>query len=502
MSSAALIHPEPPQGGVWSKTRSYPGLGTQNTSSTYHFSDMPMPKNFPEWPQAAQVQSYLESYVEKHSLGRRIHLSTEVKSIARPEGSARGWQVTVQNADGKESSSSQPQSHTFDHIVVANGVFCQGAIPNIPKTSGFTASGGQIIHTSDYTKLPETPENKHVVVVGYGRSACDVANAMSDIAESTTVVARRLTWKLPRHLGGVLNYKFLFLTRMGESLFEYIRPGFFEQFMYSRIGTPVRKFLFWSVGAVVSRQLLLDEVKAVPDGPFEDIATSRIALSTEGFYKKVKQGKNLFLRRDTQIEELYADAKTTLPMARLGTGETVRADLVLCGTGFHQKCPFLPKDIVDSLTDERGNWIGLYRQILPIGIPDLSFNGYNSSLFCPTSSEIAALWIAAHLEDEKNAKASQATSKQGREYLLQLPTEKEQWKESKRFFQWLDIRSKGRHAHGTNLVPFSLHQIDDLLGDLKVSLPTFSMLRQWLLPMDPSAYQSCIEQVKKKAGLA
>ncbi|CAO1615374.1 unnamed protein product [Parajaminaea phylloscopi] len=499
----------PDVGGVWSSQRRYPGLGTQNVASTYHFSDMPMPKHYPEWPSAEQVQAYLEAYVAKHTLRDVIHCSTEVKSIERPVDSDRGWTVRVQAVPTAKSApvasaaaDSSVQVHRFDHVVVANGVFSQGAVPNIDQTPGFAAAGGQLIHTSDYTKLPETPENKHVVVVGYGRSACDIASHVAEIAHSTTLVARRLTWKLPRHLGHALNYKFMFLTRLGESLFEYIRPGFFERFMYSRIGTPIRKALFQSVGWVVSRQLLLDEVKAVPSGPFSDIATSRIALSTEGMYKKLREGKRLFLKRDMQIDQLYADAATNLPMARLSNGEEIRADVVLCGTGFHQKCPFLPRDIVDKLTDERGNWVGLYRLVLPIGVPDLTFNGYNSSLFCPTSSEMAALWIAGYLRDQQGEKRKSYGQGGDEQALLPLPSEEEQRKESARFFAWLDERSKGRHAHGTNIVPFSLHQVDDLLGDLGVSLSKADLLLQWLLPMSPTAYGTCIEQVKRKAGMA
>ncbi len=42
----------------------------------------------------------------------------------------------------------------------------------------------------------------------------------------------------------------------------------------------------------------------------------------------------------------------------------------------------------------------LYRQVLPIDVPDLYFAGYNSSFFSPLNAEIAAVWIAAHLAGE------------------------------------------------------------------------------------------------------
>ena len=44
-------------GGVWTASRRYPGLGTQNVRSTYALSDYPYPKGTPEWPSGEQVQS-------------------------------------------------------------------------------------------------------------------------------------------------------------------------------------------------------------------------------------------------------------------------------------------------------------------------------------------------------------------------------------------------------------------------------------------------------------
>ena len=37
-------------GGVWSASRRYPGLTTQNPRDTYEYSDFPMPSDYPEWP--------------------------------------------------------------------------------------------------------------------------------------------------------------------------------------------------------------------------------------------------------------------------------------------------------------------------------------------------------------------------------------------------------------------------------------------------------------------
>ena len=48
-------------GGVWSASRCYPGLTTQNPKRPYELSDYPMPNDWPEWPYGEKVQEYLES---------------------------------------------------------------------------------------------------------------------------------------------------------------------------------------------------------------------------------------------------------------------------------------------------------------------------------------------------------------------------------------------------------------------------------------------------------
>ena len=85
----------PDVGGVWSRTRRYPGLTTQSPKAQYSFSDHQMPKNFPEWPTGAQVQQYLESYVAAKGLEPTLRLRTTVISATPLSGG--GWQLRARN---------------------------------------------------------------------------------------------------------------------------------------------------------------------------------------------------------------------------------------------------------------------------------------------------------------------------------------------------------------------------------------------------------------------
>lgn len=454
----------PDVGGVWSKTRRYPGLATQNTKDTYCLSDLPMPSHYPAWPAGEQVQAYLEAYVAKHDLQKVIKTSTEVVEMVRSDEA--NW--LVKTSDG--------QTTKADHVVVCNGIFSEGFVPDYPGKAEFEAEGGQVLHTSQVNADLSRLAGKKVAVVGYGKSSCDVAFAISKVASSTTVIARRLIWKLPRKIRG-LTYKFLLLTRLGEALFEYIKPSSsVERFLHGA-GKGLRNSVVDSLEWVVKGQLKLERLGLVPEGSFETIARSTISLSTEGFYDAVQRGQ-IAVKRDSKIDKLVA-GKGVL----LDDGSLVEADVVICGTGFRQDPPpFLPEKIRNTLTDEAGNWL-LYRHIKPIFVDDVTFNGFNSSLFCPTSSEAGALWIAAYLA-------------RGNSMLPE--TREEQMRETREKLDWLEERSKGKHAHGTNLVPFSLHSIDDTLQDVGVDLSRWQRFKQWLLPVDPTAYKGLVGQLRKK----
>ncbi|WP_406079509.1 hypothetical protein [Micromonospora sp. NBC_00858] len=147
------------------------------------------------------------------------------------------------------------------------------------------------------------------------------------------------------------------------------------------------------------------------------------------------------------------------------------ADLVICGTGFRQHVPFFDDALHARLQDDAGNFM-LYRQILPIDVPRLTFAGYNSSFFSPLSAEMAAVWTAAHLRGG-----------------ITLPSRDRMRAEVHARLAWMAARTSGRHARGTNVIPFSMHNVDEVLDELGLNLGRLTRARQWLLPVDPRSYR-------------
>ncbi|HEX4090243.1 MAG TPA: NAD(P)/FAD-dependent oxidoreductase [Trebonia sp.] len=457
----AVFDKTPDVGGVWSRSRRYPGLTTQSPKAQYSLSDFPMPKSYPEWPTGEQVQAYLERYAEHFGLGRALRLNTEVVA-ARPAGD--GWILDTRDVGGAAGGATSTGG--FDRLVVANGVFCEPAIPAFPGRDEFEAAGGRLLAGTEFHDA-EQARGRHVLVVGYGKSACDVTVPISAVAASTDVIARQLLWKVPRKINGRLNFKMLLLTRMGEALFRYRVLRGVEKFLHGP-GKGLRGTMINSIGSVSVKQFGLQRLDLVPPGQMEDIVRGAIGLATEGFFEGVADG-TITVHRDQTIRRLYA--ADDHPLAELSDGSTLPADLVVCSTGFTQGVPFLPAEVQARLIDERGNFL-LYRQIRPVDVPGLYFNGYNSSFFSPLNAEMAAVWIAADLVGAVSLPNDAAVR-------LAIAAQ----------LAFMDDATNGHHCRGTKIIPFSMHNVDEVLGDLGLNISPAVRASHWINPINPAAYR-------------
>ncbi|MBE7189432.1 NAD(P)/FAD-dependent oxidoreductase, partial [Jatrophihabitans endophyticus] len=262
----------PDVGGVWSRTRRYPGVQTQSPRDTYAFSDFPMPASYPEWPSGEQVQAYFESYADHFGVLAVCRLDTLVEST-RPNDSG-GWTVTSRGLDAAEAV-----TEDYDRLVVANGVFCEPSVPEFVGRDEFEAAGGRLTAVTDLHDA-EDARGRHALVIGYGKSACDAAVAISEVTADTTLIARQMLWKVPRKIGGVVNFKYLLLTRMGEALFRFAYLRGAEKFLHG-VGNPIRRNMVNSVGSAFARQYKLKKLGLMPAGTMEDIVKGAIGLVTE-----------------------------------------------------------------------------------------------------------------------------------------------------------------------------------------------------------------------------
>ena len=416
---------EPEVGGVWSPTRHYPGLTTQNTRMTYEYSDHPAPSYWPDYPSAGQWHSYLCGYVERFEFGGSLRLGTGV-TLAKP--TASGWDLGLDSGEHVEA----------DHVVVANGVFSRPLIPDWPGRADHAEAGGVVKAPSQRLTLDDG-RGRHVVVVGYGKSACDTATALSTVAASVTVVPRRLLWKGPKVLLG-RHFEDVAITRLGEVLFA--KP----------FGP-----LFSVLSRATIKQQGLAPLGLIPPGRFEDIAASTASLATDGFFDAVRSG-SIAVRRDRSIAELRGGGGDG-PRAVLDDGSVLPAELIVAATGFEQNVPFL--DPALSAQNADGDF-ELFRNVLPHNIPNLTFAGYNTSLVSSLSAEVGAIWIASHLAGALSIPPLPARQAQNR---ADLSARK--------------ARMRGKYASGTVVLPHSLGNIDTMMRDMHAVLPRRTRMAQW-----------------------
>lgn len=376
--SVSVFEKLPGLGGVWHPANRYPGLRTQSPRDAYAFSDFPMPQEFPEFPDGAQVHRYLTAYAEHHSLNSHIRLNCAVNAVTRLEDSR--WHVRfVQNGEPE-------QAETFDFVVCCNGVFSQPTAPNLPGRAEFEAAGGLAVHSS---QLHDTGplKDRDVIVVGFGKSALDIAEAALPLARSVTIVCHRTLWKVPRYLMGVINAKHFILSRFAELWLPHYTMRGLRRFLHTK--TPWLVDLYWrlseqGMGSVLG--LLRPDLR--PDLPLRHSVGTCFGLAPSDNFRALRQGR-MRLRKG-QLERLTATG------LRMSDGSDLPAQTIVFATGFSLQCPFLDATERSLLFDARGV-PQLYRQLLVPRIPNMAFNGYNGGGVSQLTAELGARWIAQML---------------------------------------------------------------------------------------------------------
>ena len=448
-----VFEKEPMLGGVWAASHTYPGLRTNNPRDTYAFSDHPFPPNVADFPSAAEVRGYLQSYAERFGLLARIRAGTEVVKVA--QDGAR-WKVTVRAAGSEEILD-------FDFVVVCNGVF---STPRIPAVEGMERFTGRIVHSSSLTD-PELVKDKRVLVVGGGKSALDCAGWAAAEGRSCTLVFRQAYWMWPRYLGGVVNVQWLMFSRLTARALRYHRLSRADAWLHGA-GAPLVRLVWASVTHLLRAQAGISG-PLLPEAPLPRNLES-IGIGTEA-YALVRSGR---IRAKKSVVQRFRGGKAI----ELADGEVLDADVVIFATGFTQAVPFLEESIRRQI--ERRDGFHLYRFILPPGVPRLGFIGYNSSTACQLTSEVAAHWLSERFL--------------GR---LRVPSVENMNREIERVRRWtaevMPTRSRGFFV-GPWLVP----HLDELMRDIGLpAVRSSNFTSENLLPVWPTRYRMLAEERRR-----
>ena len=120
----------------------------------------------PSMPPRSVIYDYLfRGAMEKFSVpvDSWFHPNTVVLSVDHSHDNNTFSVVTKTKSD-------EPETRTFDYVVVASGIF---GVPNIPTYPGFDSFRGKIMHAKDHRSLREFSNSK-VLLVGRSVSAEDI----------------------------------------------------------------------------------------------------------------------------------------------------------------------------------------------------------------------------------------------------------------------------------------------------------------------------------------
>ena len=346
-------------GGNWrylndnGMSSAYRSLHINTSRQIMEYASFPMSDEYPTYPNHAQIAHYFDTFVDHFGFRDRIRFRTTVTSVVR---SGDGWDVTVQPRDADA-----PQTHHYDAVLVANGHHWDARMPE-PAFPGADTFTGVQMHSHDYKTFTGF-EDKRVLVLGIGNSACDIAVETSKVSERTFLAMRRGAHIVPKYLFGIptdhlttsplARSPFLWSRRLGLSVLLHLTRG-----RITKYGLPEPDHKVLSAHPTIS----------------DDILT------------RLGHGD---ITVKPNIERLDGDKVYFTD----GTAEVI--DIVVYCTGYKITFPFLDTTVVSAVDNE----ISLYHRVVDPDHPGLYFIGLVQPLgaIMPLA-EAQSEWVADLLE--------------------------------------------------------------------------------------------------------
>ncbi|MBR0758401.1 NAD(P)/FAD-dependent oxidoreductase [Bradyrhizobium jicamae] len=173
-----IIDREARVGDNWRKR--YHALTLHNQVQVNHLPYMPFPPNWPTYIPKDKLANWFEAYVEAMELN--FWTGTEFAGGSYDETQGR-WTVALRRTDGT-ARMMQPR-----HVVMGTGV---SGIPNLPEITGLTHFAGKVVHSSRYDD-GENWTGKRALVIGTGNSGHDIAQDLHSSGADVTLVQRSST---------------------------------------------------------------------------------------------------------------------------------------------------------------------------------------------------------------------------------------------------------------------------------------------------------------------
>ncbi len=446
----------PELGGVWASN--YKSLCVLEPSCVYGFPDWPWPKGTPLYPPAKNVRAYLLDYARNFGIFDCIKFNTKI-TRACPATQGR-WTI-------ESTTDSTTDSVEYDFFVMAPGMFNRAKIPEWPGMNDFR---GEVIHSSQLRDSAQVKGRK-VAIVGFSRSAMDIAVDISADAESVAILHRSVRWPVPEKILGLIRNHILLFARWPTHFAPpWIRPTRFAALLHGKCAPLVNAF--WKFFEILlSRQFRLKTLKLMPDRTIKLDLFTNLYVTPPRFFTMV--GDGTIESKRTEIISFSDDC------LQLANGEEVCADLVICATGWKHDYSFLPAELLARIYDEDG--MHLYRHMVHPDLPGMAFVGGVQGINSATCFAIQATWVARYLSGH-----------------LVLPCERDQLDEIESLKAWNRSFVTSRPNRSQILNLHQLPYLDDLMADMGLNKRRKKPLLDQLVPYRSADYEEVVNSLQPR----
>jgi len=303
-------------GDNWRKR--YHALTLHNQVQVNHLPYMHFPPNWPTYIPKDKLANWFEAYVETMELN--FWTGTEFEGGSYDEKEGR-WTVTLRRADGSKRTM-HPR-----HVVLATGV---SGIPSVPDIAGIKDFAGKVMHSSQYDD-GENWKGKRAIVIGTGNSGHDIAQDLCSSGAEVTLVQRSPTLIVS-------------IEPSAQLVYAPYNDGTLEDNDLIATSMPLKL-------ARKSHAMTTEKSKKLDKELLEGLARVGFKLdfgedNTGWQFKYLTRGggyyfnvgcSDLIVKGEIALKQ-FADIDTFVAYgAKMKSGETVGADLVVLATGYKRQ---------------------------------------------------------------------------------------------------------------------------------------------------------------------
>jgi cation diffusion facilitator CzcD-associated flavoprotein CzcO len=303
-------------GDNWRKR--YHALTLHNQVQVNHLPYMHFPPNWPTYIPKDKLANWFEAYVETMELN--FWTGTEFEGGSYDEKEGR-WTVTLRRADGAKRTM-HPR-----HVVLATGV---SGIPSVPDIAGIKDFAGKVMHSSQYDD-GENWKGKRAIVIGTGNSGHDIAQDLCSSGAEVTLVQRSPTLIVS-------------IEPSAQLVYAPYNDGTLEDNDLIATSMPLKL-------ARKSHAMTTEKSKELDKDLLEGLARAGFRLdfgedNTGWQFKYLTRGggyyfnvgcSDLIVKGEIALKQ-FADIDIFVAAgARMKSGETLAADLVVLATGYKRQ---------------------------------------------------------------------------------------------------------------------------------------------------------------------